>query len=184
MKKTLLMILLLLMFVITAAHADTAAFNFRNGITWGMTSADISGIEGRECDIEYSFDNEHFIQFYENTSVSKYAADMQFVFWDDLLRLAAYDFHGTADDGSFTYLVNAMDSTYGASAEADAAKICDVLNHVVPDLYLPNELTECRVWELADTSIYMFCYPENSFAIVYTDGAYFESITGFNVDGL
>ena len=49
---------------------------------------------------------------------------------------------------------------------------------------LPEELTDCYCWQLPDTNIYMFRYPDASFAIVYTDSIYFESATGFNVSGL
>lgn len=182
MKKILLAILMLA--VISTAAIAEAPFSFRGGIGWGMPTADISAIEGRECDIEYAFDADHLIQFYENTSVSKYTADMQFVFWDDQLRLIAYDFHSAADADAFAYLGGAMETAYGPSMISDPAEIADVLNHVVPDLYLPEELTDCYCWQLPDTCIYMFRYPDASFAIVYTDSIYFESATGFNVSGL
>ncbi len=184
MKKTLLIILMLAL-SITAACAE-ATFTFRNGIVWGMSAADVTAAEGRECDIEYPFDEEKSLLFFENTTVSKYTSDMQFLFWGDQLRLVVYDFYGysATDADGFTYLLGAMDSSYGASTAADPAEIASVLNNVVPELYLAEELTDCHVWQLTDATIYMFRYPGDSFAIVYTDSAFFEPVVGFDVSGL
>lgn len=189
MRKILVLILTVAMCAVCALAEPAQGFVFRNGITWGMTYADASAAEGRECDYVHQFDGGCSLAYYTAVTVSRYTADMGFIFWDDALRLTVYDFIylGIADengDDPFAYLLGAMESSYGAPAAADPVDAAAVINHVSEGLYAPEELTDVYEWNLADTVIYMLRYPNDSFCIVYTDAAFFEDVVGFNTSGL
>ena len=100
--------------------------------------------------------------------VSRYFADLVYMFYQDQLKMITYDFGRDAGDGSFSYLEGALSSVYGEMTEAEAGEVIRVMDQIYPGYYTEGLLDRVRGWTAADgTLIYLYYYGAEAFAILY-----------------
>ena len=150
---------------VTATPAPNA-FRFRDGIRWGMNTQQVSALEAEPM-TERSMQDWSIMLTDEKVVVSRFTADLVFMFRGDSLLMASYEFQkGTGDQ--FLYLGGALASLYGEKAEADPLKIKSLMDAINPNRYKLDLIRQACVWTTADgTTIYLYYYSQDSFAITY-----------------
>ena len=150
---------------VTATPAPNA-FRFRDGIRWGMNTMQVKALETTPM-TERSMQNWSIMMTNGKVLVSMFTADLIFMFRENRLLMASYEFQqGSAD--SFQYLNGALSSVYGESREAEPLKIKALMDAVNPSRYRIELLTQASQWTAADgTTVYLYYYSQNDFAITY-----------------
>lgn len=150
---------------VTATPAPNA-FRFRDGIRWGMNTIQVKALE-TEPMTERSMQNWSIMMTNGKVLVSMFTADLIFMFRENKLLMASYEFQqGSAD--SFQYLNGALSSVYGESKEAEPLKIKALMDAVNPSRYRIELLTQASQWTAADgTTVYLYYYSKSDFAITY-----------------
>lgn len=150
---------------VTATPAPNA-FRFRDGIRWGMNTMQVKALE-TEPMTERSMQNWSIMMTNGKVLVSMFTADLIFMFRENKLLMASYEFQqGSAD--SFQYLGGALSSVYGESKEAEPLKIKALMDAVNPSRYRIELLTQASQWTAADgTTVYLYFYSKSDFAITY-----------------
>ncbi len=142
-------------------------FTFRKGISWGMASAEVQEKEAQAM-VERKRDDWAVQYTQGRVEVSRYFADLVYMFHQDQLRMISYDFGTDAGAGSFSYLEGALSSVYGEMTEAVPAEVIRVMDQIYPGYYTENLLSRVRGWTAADgTLIYLYYYAAEAFAILY-----------------
>ncbi len=142
-------------------------FVFRGGITWGMAPEQVQAAENTEM-IERSQDEWSVLYSRQKVSVSRFTADLVFMFHRAGLKMITYDFGPDAGAGSYGYLTGALSSVYGDSDLPEGTEIVRVMDRIYPGYYTPDRLKEIRGWTAADgTRVYLYYYGESAYAILY-----------------
>lgn len=150
---------------VTATPAPNA-FRFRDGIRWGMNTMQVKALE-TEPMTERSMQNWSIMMTNGKVLVSMFTADLIFMFRENRLLMASYEFQQGSED-SFRYLSGALSSVYGESREAEPLKIKALMDAVNPSRYRIELLTQASQWTAADgTTIYLYYYSKSDFAITY-----------------
>ena len=142
------------------------AFRFRDGIRWGMNSLQVKAFE-TEPMTERSM-QEWSIMFSDGkVVVSRFTADLIFMFLEDRLMMISYEFpQGTQNN--FQYLAGALDSLYGSRTDEEPLKIKALMDTINPDRYRTELISQACGWTYADgTTVYLYYYSEKDFAIMY-----------------
>ena len=184
MKKALAFVIIAVMLLATlGAGAEELPFTFRNGVQWEMTPEEVIQAEGVEPDVSAEMDSGYFINLYNDVTVSNYSATLEYVFLNDALKLAVYDFIADVTAKDFKYLSDALSSVYGEQQPSEPETVYDILDTIVPGAYDLDALTDCAVWPLdEDTDIYIFYYTETQFVVLYANRDY--KTTHYNIFGL
>ena len=150
---------------ITATPAPNA-FRFRDGIRWGMNTQQVRALETTPM-TERSMQNWSIMLTDGKVAVSRYTADLVFMFREDQLMMASYEFaQGTQE--SFQYLGGALESLYGKAADAEPLKIKALMDAINPNRYKIENISQATCRMTADgTSIYLYYYSQHDFAIMY-----------------
>lgn len=149
----------------TATPAPNA-FRFRDGIRWGMNSKQVSALE-TEPMTERSMQNWSIMLTDSRVSVSRFTADLVFMFRDDRLMMISYEFPQEKPD-SFQYLTGALSSLYGEKTDAEPLKIKTLMDAINPNRYRIELITQASGWTYGDgTTVYLYYYSETDFAIMY-----------------
>ena len=150
---------------ITATPAPDS-FRFRDGIRWGMNTQQVKALEPETM-------NERIMQDWSvmiteaKVAVSRFAADLIFMFRTDRLLMISYEFQKSSED-DFLYLNGALSSVYGVSEKAEPLKIKALMDAVYPNHYKTELITQAEGWKAADgTAVYLYYYSPDSFAIMY-----------------
>lgn len=155
-------------FGIPAATATPApnAFRFRDGIRWGMSKMQVKAME-TEPMIERSMQSWSIMKTDGKVVVSRFTADLVFMFREDRLMMITYEFpQGTPDQ--FQYLAGALSALYGEQEEAESLKIKALMDAVNPNYYRTETITPASGWKNADgTAVYLYRYTGTDFAIMY-----------------
>lgn len=155
-------------FQVSEATATPApnAFRFRDGIRWGMTPQQVKALE-TEPMIERSMQNWSIMLTDGKVVVSRYTADLVFMFRDNRLQMISYEFvQGTPD--SFQYLTGALCTVYGEKNEADPQKIKYLMDAINPNRYKTELITQAYCWDNPDgTTVYLYYFSQTDFAIMY-----------------
>ena len=150
---------------VTATPAPNA-FRFRDGIRWGMNMKQVSALE-TEPMTERSMNSWSIMLTKGKVVVSRYTADLVFMFRDDRLMMISYEFPQENKD-SFQYLTGALSSLYGEKTEAEPLKIKALMDAINPNRYRIEQITQACEWKNSDgTAIYLYYYSETDFAIMY-----------------
>ena len=149
----------------TATPAPNA-FRFRDGIRWGMNTQQVRALETSPM-IERSMQSWSIMKSDGKVVVSRFTADLVFMFREDRLMMISYEFpQGNPD--SFLYLSGALSSLYGEKTDADPMKIKALMDGINPNLYKAELITQACVWNNADgTSVYLYYFSQTDFAILY-----------------
>lgn len=149
----------------TATPAPNA-FRFRDGIRWGMNSQQVKAFE-TEPMTERSMQNWSVMFSDGKVVVSRFTADLIFMFREDRLMMISYEFPQGAQS-AFQYLTGALDSLYGTRAEAEPLKIKALMDTINPDRYRTELISQACGWTYDDgTAVYLYYYSEKDFAITY-----------------
>ena len=177
-------ILLVMIISASAAYADgvipnlwpaepsavpAGGFSFRNGICWNMNKNQVLALENVQMS-ERSNGEWAVLCSYSPVEVSRFSADLVYMFRNDQLKMISYDFgtNGTAE--VYSYLTGALTSVYGESSEPDAQEIVSVMDRIYPGFYTADRLHLLRRWSGDDsTSVYLYYYSEKAFAIFYVN---------------
>lgn len=149
----------------TATPAPNA-FRFRDGIRWGMNMQQVRALE-TEPMTERSMQSWSIMLTDGKVAVSRFTADLVFMFREDRLLMASYEFaQGTQD--AFQYLGGALSSLYGEKADAEPLKIKALMDAINPNRYKIELIQQASCWSTGDgTTIYLYYYSQNDFAIMY-----------------
>ena len=151
----------------TPTASPAAVFSFRNGSQWNMTRELVKALETAEL-TERAQDSWSILFPLSAVEVSRYTADLVYMFYNDRLKMISYDFGTKGTEGDFQYLTGALDSLYGDHTEPAAADIIGVMDQIYPGYYSAERLTVRRGWKAGeDTLIYLYYYAENAYAILY-----------------
>ena len=151
--------------VITSTPAPNA-FRFRDGIRWGMNMRQVKALEPTPM-TERLLQNWSIMLTNGKVTVSRFAADLVFMFREDQLQMISYEFQNcSADD--YQYLGGALSTVYGERQDAEPLKIKALMDAINPNRYQTDLITQAAVWATADgTTIYLYYFTENAFAIMY-----------------
>ena len=183
MKKTALAILAAIMLFSFGAAADGAipqfaaqatptpapAFSFRGGVHWDMNRQSVQALETIQF-IERSNGQWSILYPLEQVEVSRFKADLMYMFYGDQLKMITYDFGSGGSAADFAYLTGALDSVYGDHAEPEAREIIGVMDQIYPGYYTAERLTSRRSWTAGtDTRVFLYYYSENAYAVLYVN---------------
>lgn len=167
----------------TATPAPSAFF-FRGGIQWNMSREQVRTLEPIELSERI---NEPWSILYPliPVEVSRYTADLVYMFHDDQLKMIQYDFGSAGSAMDFQYLTGALDSVYGEHEEPEAAEIVNLMDQIYPTYYRADSITGRSAWTAADgTRIYQFYYSPNSYTILYANPMDSAAQGGYVTTGL
>ena len=203
MKKglTVLMILALLAGAVNAATAESGTipsiretmqttteappFSFRNGIRWNMDMQQVKLLENSPMEERSSTEWSIMINS-EPVTVSRFTADLVFMFYQNQLKMITYEFQAGASTLNYQYLLGALCSVYGDSADTDGAVVKSMMDRIYPDRYRGDWIREGHMWTAKDgTHIFLYYFSANAYAILYTcPELTVQSSGGYDVNGL
>ncbi len=150
----------------TAAPAS-GAFSFRGGVRWNMSRDEVRALETVEL-TERNQDGWSVLLPLSRVDVSRYQADLVYMFYNDRLKMITYDFGAGLSEADYRYLTGALDSVYGDHTEPSAEDIIGIMDQIYPGYYTADRLVNRRGWRPGeDTLIYQYYYAENAYAILY-----------------
>ncbi len=145
-----------------------SSFKFRSGVTWGMNQTSVQETEPIKMD-RYSSGDWSVMISSEPVEVSRFTADLVYMFQKDSLQMITYEF--LAEEGNtlnYQYLTGALCSVYGENKSADIRRIKRLMDCIYPGRYSEATLAQAFEWNTQDgTSIFQYYYSENRFAILY-----------------
>ena len=155
-----------------AMEAQTAtpapnAFRFRDGIRWGMNPQQVKALE-TEAMTERTMQDWTVMVTAEKVAVSRFTADLVFMFLQNSLRMITYEFQRQDAASDYQYLTGALSSLYGEAKEAESNTIKNLMDVVYPNRYRTEWIKEPCGWETADgTAVYLYYYATDAFAVMY-----------------
>ncbi len=151
----------------TAAPEAEAVFTFRGGVHWNMTRELVKSLESLEL-MEQSRDGWSILIPLTRVEVSKFNADLVYMFYNDRLKMISYDFGAGGTEADFQYLTGALDSVYGDHTEPEASEIKGIMDQIYPGYYEEPRLLNRKAWKAGgDTLIYLYYYADGAYAILY-----------------
>ena len=167
----------------TAAPA-AAVFSFRGGVQWNMSRDQVRALEPLQL-TERAQENWSILYPLSRVEVSRYTADLVYMFYSDRLKMISYDFGPGGADTDFQYLTGALDSVYGEHREPEASEIIGIMDQIYPGYYTAEHLLNRRGWTAGDdTLVYLYYYAENAYAILYVCAGGAPSGGGYVTTGL
>lgn len=143
------------------------AFRFRDGIRWGMKPEQVKALEN-EGMTERTLQDWSIMLTDEKVAVSRFTADLVFMFRQDRLMMITYEFQRQDPETDFRYLTGALSSLYGEKAQADPMMIKNLMDIINPNRYRTEAMTEGYGWVLPDgTAVYLYYFSKDAFAIMY-----------------
>ena len=145
-----------------------AAFFFRGGIQWNMSREQVRGLEPIELTERNNASWSVLIPL-KPVEVSRYTADLVYMFYEDQLKMIQYDFGTNGSEADFLYLTGALDTVYGEHDEPAASEIVRWMDQIYPTYYKEETILNRRRWTAGDgTEVYLFYYAVNAYTILYT----------------
>ena len=149
-------------------ETQTSSFTFRNGIRWDMTAEQVHALENVPM-TERSSNDWSVMVTEDQAKVSRYTADLVFMFYQGQLKMITYEFQSDGSALDFQYLLGALCSVYGESTEADGVVIKRMMDQIYPDRYRTEWIREGNMWSTADgTHIFLYYFSSNAYSILYT----------------
>ena len=154
-------------FNMPTATPSPDAFRFRDGIRWGMNPQQVKALESVQM-TERSMQNWSIMLTDGKVTVSRFTADLVFMFRDNRLLMISYEFSRREGADDFDYLSGALCSLYGEKSPAEPQKIKALMDAINPNRYKTELITDAEGWMTADgTTIYLYNYSPEAFAIMY-----------------
>ena len=202
MKRTGIIIICLLLMAAVTGTAEEAGnipsiretmqteqtvtpFSFRNGIGWNMSMDQIKTLEPVPM-AERSSNDWSVMVTSEQVQVSRFQADLVFMFWQDKLKMITYEFQADASKLNYQYLLGALCSVSGDSHEAQPATIKSMMDRIYPDRYRTDWIREAHAWTAADgTNLFLYYFSANAYAILYVSPELtVQGGGGYEINGL
>ena len=143
------------------------AFRFRDGIRWGMNPQQVKALESVNV-VERVLQDWAIMVTTEKVAVSRFTADLVFIFRQEQLKMIVYEFQRKDADADYQYLTGALCSLYGEQKDADPAMIKVLMDAVNPGRYQADQLTKAHGWLTADgTAVFQYQYAPDSFGVMY-----------------
>ena len=164
---------------------DVQPFSFRNGIGWNMDMQQVRLMENSPMEERSSTEWSIMINS-EPVTVSRFTADLVFMFYQNQLKMITYEFQNGASTLNFQYLLGALCSVYGESTDTKGEVIKGMMDRIYPDRYRLEWIREGHMWTAKDgTHVFLYYFSENAYAILYTSPELTVQISGgYNVNGL
>ena len=160
------------------------AFSFRNGVTWNMSREQVRATESIDL-TDRSNGSWSILYPLQRVDVSRYQADLVYMFENDALKMITYDFGNTGSAADFLYLAGALDSVYGEHTEPDASVVVGIMDRIYPGYYTTDRIHNIRGWISGeDTWIYLYYYAEKAYGILYVNAGAGAPAGGYNTTGL
>ena len=142
-------------------------FRFRDGIRWGMDPQQVKALESVNM-IERVMQDWAIMVTTEKVAVSRFTADLVFIFRQNQLKMIVYEFQRQNADADYQYLTGALCSLYGEPKDADPAMIRVLMDAVNPGRYKAEDLKKTCAWLTADgTAVFQYQYAVDSFGVMY-----------------
>ena len=166
-------------------EAEVQPFSFRGGIGWNMDMQQVRLLENSPMEERSSTEWSIMINS-EPVAVSRFTADLVFMFYQNQLKMITYEFQSGASTLNFQYLLGALSSVYGDSVDAEGAVIKSMMDRIYPDRYRGDWIREGHMWTSRDgTHIFLYYFSANAYAILYTSPELtVRSTGGYDVNGL
>ena len=166
-------------------EAEPPAFSFRNGVRWNMDMQQVRLLENSQMEERSSTEWSIMINS-EPVAVSRFTADLVFMFYQNQLKMITYEFQTGVSTLNFQYLLGALCSVYGDSSETDGSVIKGMMDRIYPDRYRGDWIREGHMWTAKDgTHIFLYYFSTNAYAILYTcPELTVQSSGGYDVNGL
>ncbi len=146
------------------------AFSFRGGVTWNMTREQVRAAEPTLEMTERSQGNWSILYPLTQVDVSRFKADLVYMFYGDQLKMITYDFGSGGTAADYAYLTGALESVYGEHAEPDASVVVTIMDQIYPGYYTASNLHSVRSWTAGeDTWIYLYYYTQTAYGILYVN---------------
>ena len=170
----------------TPAPTPENTFLFRGGVTWGMSPETVRETEADLQMEERSQENWSVVYPVNRVEVSRFFADLVYIFYQRQLRMILYAFDQNEKATGFSYLTGALSSVYGECEEASSADVVQWMDPVYPGMYAEEEMRQVRTWYAPDgTRIYLYYQNASAFSILYVSpGAGLPSDGVYNTNGL
>ena len=153
--------------IMPTATPGQIIFRFRDGIRWGMTPEQVKILEPEPMK-ELAREAWTVLITNEKVAVSRFTADLLFMFKDNRLQIIIYEFQRQNPENDFRYLTGALSAVYGTQTEVDPLMISNLMDSVNPNYYRFDQISRAVVWRTGDgTAIYQFFYAESAFAVMY-----------------
>ena len=167
------------------ATEQIPAFTFRNGIGWNMSTEQVSTLETAPMNERTSGDWSVMMTA-EKVAVSRFAADLVFIFRQNQLRMITYEFNYNNDSViSFYYLIGALEFKYGKSQDAEPQIVKNLMDRIDPNHYRTERIQQVHAWTDKDgTGIYLYYFDTDRFAILYASPELSAPGGGYDVNGL
>ena len=167
------------------ATEQIPAFTFRNGIGWNMSTEQVSTLETAPMN-ERTSGEWSVMMTAEKVAVSRFAADLVFIFRQNQLRMITYEFNYNNDSViSFYYLIGALEFKYGKSQDAEPQIVKNLMDRIDPNHYQTERIQQVHAWTDKDgTGIYLYYFDTDRFAILYASPELSAPGGGYDVNGL
>ena len=166
-------------------ETEVQPFSFRGGIGWNMDMQQVRLLEISPMEERSSTELSIMINS-EPVTVSRFTADLVFMFYQNQLKMITYEFQSGASTLNFQYLLGALSSVYGDSVNAEGTVIKSMMDRIYPDRYRGDWIREGHMWTSRDgTHIFLYYFSANAYAILYTSPELtVRSTGGYDVNGL
>ena len=159
----------------TCMAAQTDEFTFRNGVTWGMSLADVIAAENITEEPEDRMmlpdGKEMLLLEDEDVTAAGLEADSEYIFVDDALYVCGYEF---GDETDIDKLLESMEAKYGVSQPVNWELFAKLMTPLFPDeiesqmSYMQSVEFSCE-WDI-DEQLYIMLYSDGG----DIDLAYFD----------
>ena len=149
---------------------QVTSFTFRNGIGWNMSTEQVRVLEETPMTERTSTTGEWSVMLTnEKVTVSRFAANLIFMFRQNQLRMITYEFSTEKDSViSFYYLIGALESKYGKSKDGEPQAVKNLMDRIDPNHYQTDRIQQVHAWAAKDgTGIYLYFFNTDRFAILY-----------------
>ena len=149
---------------------QVTAFTFRNGIGWNMSTEQVRSLEETPMTERTSTSGEWSVMLTnKKVDVSRFAANLIFMFRQNQLRMITYEFSTEKDSViSFYYLIGALEYKYGKSQDGEAQAVKNLMDRIDPNHYRTDRMRQVHAWKDKDgTGIYLYYFDTDRFAILY-----------------
>ena len=183
-RKTAFLLVLIMVFAITNAGSEGIREWFLQSETAMATATPAPNAFRFQTEpmTERSMQNWSVMFSDGKVVVSRFTADLIFMFREDRLLMSSYEFQDGTEN-AFIYLSGALCFLYGDKADAEPLKIKSLMDAINPGRYRIDRIKQASQWETGDgTAIYLYYYSQKDFAITYVSPELGNSI--FQTNGL
>lgn len=147
---------------------DGTVFSFRGGVRWGMSPEEVRGAETGVQMEERSQAEWSVLYSVSRVEVSRFFADLVYIFQQQKLNMILYAFDPAEPAGSYAYLAGALSNVYGERLAGEGAEVVALMDRVYPGMYTVDTLSDVLTWQRGDgTRVFLYRQRGGSFSVLY-----------------